>query len=99
MIVYKLCRLLKSGEITSLFINKSKKLPFNKWIKSESYKTKGYKLRPYWHCVLEPKAPHLSKLNRVWVKVEIRDYTSIRRPESQGGIWYLANMIRFLQIL
>jgi len=39
MIAYKLCRKLKNGSITFLFINKSKVLEFNKWLVAESYPT------------------------------------------------------------
>jgi len=97
MIVYKLFRVLKSGEITSLFINKKRKLPYNEWLSAESFPTKGYLLRPYWHCTSEPIAPHLSIKGRIWLKVEIDEFTEFKRPESQGGIWYLANKIKILK--
>jgi len=35
----------------------------------------------------------------VWIKVEIEDTTEHQRPESQGGLWYTANWIKFLEIL
>lgn len=98
MIVYKLCRKLKSGEITSLFINKKRRLPFNEWMEAESYPTSGFAVRPYWHCTSQPVAPHLSEKNRVWVKSEIEDYEEFLRPESQGGCWYLANKIKLIEI-
>lgn len=50
VVAYKLFRELKSGEITSLFINKKVKLPFNEWLEAESYPTKGFAVRPGWHC-------------------------------------------------
>jgi hypothetical protein len=99
MIAYKLCRLKKNGAITSLFINKTVEIPFNEWLNAESHETKGYKYRPYWHCTSKPEAPHLSEKGRVWVEVEIDDYEKFDRPESQGGIWYLANKIKFLKII
>ena len=43
-IVYKLFRELKSGEITSLFINKSEQLKRNVWLEANCYPTKGYKV-------------------------------------------------------
>jgi len=43
MIAYKLCRLMKSGDITPLFINKSFRIPFNEWLEAESHPTKGFK--------------------------------------------------------
>lgn len=99
MIAYKLCRMKKDGNITSLFINKNKPLVFNEWIEAESHPTNGYKLRPFWHCTQNPKAPHLSEKNRVWVKVEIDEYQEFDRPNSQGGMWYLAKRIKLLKIL
>ena len=71
MIVYKLCRKLANGEITSLFINKTERIVFNKWLHAENHPTKGFALRPGWHCTAKPDAPHLSSKGRVWVKVEI----------------------------
>lgn len=99
MIAYKLCRLKKNGEITPLFINKKKNLPLNVWLEAESHPTKGYKLRPYWHCCSKPVAPHLSEKGRVWVKLEIKNYEEFKRPNNQGGMWYLANEIKILEIL
>lgn len=96
MICYKLFRQLKDNSITSLFINKSEKLELNKWLKAKSYPTKGYKFRPYWHCMEKPEAPHLTMKNRVWKKVEIKDYKEFNRPKSQGGKWYLANYIKII---
>jgi hypothetical protein len=60
MIVYKLFRQLKNGDITPLFINKTK-LPFNEWMNAESHPTKVFALRPFWHCTSTPSAPHLSE--------------------------------------
>jgi len=99
MIAYKLCRQLKNGNITSLFINKKKRLPFNEWITSESHPTKGYYIRPYWHCTKTPLAPHLSEKNRVWVETEIEDYYEYARPESQGGMWFLAKRIKLIRVI
>lgn len=96
MKAYKLFRVLKNGEITSLFINKSVRLEKNIWLEAESHPTKGYKERPFWHCTSEPKAPHLSEKNRVWLEVEIKDFTEFKRPDSQGGKWYLAQKIKIL---
>lgn len=96
MIAYKLCRKLKSGDITSLFINKTRKLPYNIWLEAESIPTKGFAVRPFWHCTSQPSAPHLSMKNRVWVKVEMEEYEEFQRPSNQGGLWYLAKKIKFL---
>lgn len=98
MEVFKLCRKLKSGEITSLFINKKRRLPFNEWMEAESHPTSGFAVRPYWHCTSQPVAPHLSEKGRVWIKCEIEDFQEFMRPESQGGCWYLANKIKLIEI-
>ena len=102
-IAYKLFRQLKSGEITSLFINKTRKLPYDEWIESENYPTNGFAKRPGWHCTAEPNAPHLKMVlksgeKRVWKPVLIEDYTEFQRPENQGGLWYLAKRIKILDV-
>jgi len=101
-IAYKLFRQLKSGEITSLFINKSRKLPTMEWMDSENFPTSGFAVREGWHCTAKPDAPHLKmKLKsgeiRVWKRVLIKDYTEFKRPDSQGGLWYLAKEMLILK--
>lgn len=96
VIVYKLFRKLKTGEITSLFINKKERLSYGVWYEAKECPTKGYKFRPYWHCVETPFAPHLSEKNRVWLRVEIGDFIEHKRPEHQGSNWYLAKRIKIL---
>ena len=100
-IAWKLFRELKSGEITSLFINKKVSLPYNVWLDAEPFPTKGFAFRPYWHCTENPVAPHLkmklaSGEQRVWKKVLMEDFEENPRPENQGGMWYLANKIKIL---
>ena len=97
MIAYKLFRRLKSGDITSLFINKKERLQLNKWMQAKSYPTKGFAVRPHWHCTAIPEAPHLSMKNRQWYKVEMQDFSEFQRPQNQGGKWYLANQIRIIE--
>ena len=99
MIAYKLFRVKKNGDITPLFINKSKALPVGVWMDAESHPTKGFAYRPGWHCCFTKNAPHLSEKGRVWAKVEIEDYTTYARPESQGGSWVLANKMRILEVI
>lgn len=99
MKAYKLVRKLKDGNITSLFINKKEKLSFNKWIDAECFPTKGFTIRPFWHCTSQPIASHLSLNNRVWVEVEIEDYKEFKRPENQGGLWFLAKRIKINKII
>lgn len=99
MIAYKLFRVRRDGTIGSLFINKQAKLPIGQWLQAEDHPTPGYKHRPGWHCLAAPKAPHLTEKNRRWCKVEIKNVRSEQRPESQGGLWYLAKKMRILQVL
>lgn len=99
MIAYKLCRKLKSGEISPLFINKKLRMPFNQWMEAECHPTKGFKVRPFWHCTSNPVAPHLSMKGRVWVKIEMKEFEQFMRPENQGGLWFLAKRIKLLEIL
>lgn len=99
MIAYKLFRVLKNGSITSLFINKKERLKINEWLNAKEYPTKGYVFRPQFHCTSKPYAPHLSMKNRKWFKIEMKEYTEIRRPKSQGGLWYLANKIKIIEEL
>lgn len=66
MRAWKLFRQLKSGELTSLFINKKVVLLPGIWIEAQCFPTKGYAVRPFWHCCETPDAPHLSTKNRIW---------------------------------
>jgi len=93
---WKLFSLKKNGEIGSLFINKKQRVPIGEWVNAESHLTKGYKYRPGWHCCEYPNAPHLSLKGRVWKEVLIVDYTTMERPEYQGGTWYVANKLMVL---
>ena len=34
---------------------------------------------------------------RVWRKVLIEDFTEFKRPDNQGGLWYLAKRMKILQ--
>ena len=100
-IAYKLFRELKSGEITSLFINKTRKLPYDEVLDAENYPTSGFAERPGWHCTAKPCAPHLKMVLksgevRDWKKVLIEDYEEVQRPENQGGLWFLAKRIMIL---
>lgn len=99
MIAYKLVRKLKSGQISPLFINKTFRLPFNEWLEAESHPTKGFAYRKGWHCMTKPHAPHLTLRDRVWIEVEIEEYERYLRPESQGGLWALANKIKIIREL
>tara|TARA_R100001086_G_scaffold185745_1_gene104063 strand:- start:27 stop:329 length:303 start_codon:yes stop_codon:yes gene_type:complete len=97
MRAYKLFRQRKNNSLGSLFINKRQVLQTNTWYQAEAHETKGYKFRPYWHSLPQPKASHLSEKNRVWYEIEIDDYQIIERPASQGGTWYLSERVKILR--
>lgn len=99
MKAYKLLKLRKNGTLGSLFINAKAILPLGIWLDAKPYPTKGFALRPGWHCCSKTEAPHLSKKGRVWAEVEIEDYNEHIRPASQGGLWYTANKIKIERIL
>ena len=67
---YKLLRLRKNGTLGSLFINRRAVLPLGIWLPAEEHPTKGYKFRPFWHCLPVPKAPHLTEKGRAWYRGE-----------------------------
>ena len=96
MVGYKFFKVRRNGTLGSLFINKKEILPIGEWINSESYPTKGYKFRPYFHVLPKPVAPHLSIKGREWWKVDMNLSHTMTRPESQGGTWYLASSIKLL---
>ena len=90
---YKLLRLRKNGTLGSLFINRRAVLPLGIWLPAEGHPTKGYKFRPFWHCLSVPESPHLTEKGRAWYRVKMQEVTKMHRPESQGGVWYLAKRI------
>lgn len=102
MRAYKLVRELKNGDITSLFINKNMRYDYGVWYEAQNHPTKGFAERPFFHCTAKMSAPHLKKQlktgeKRVWVELEIDDYTEMNRPENQGGVWYLAKRINIIK--
>lgn len=97
MIGYKLFRVRKDGTLGSLFINARRRLPIGVRMKAESFPTKGFAYRPFWHVTAKPEAPHLSIKGRQWFQVRMGAHTIERRPASQGGLWYLANSITILE--
>lgn len=100
MIAYKLVKQRKDGSLGPLFINARFRIPFDKWLQAEAHKKKGFAFRPGWHCTAKPYAPHLKWTeNRVWCEVEVEDYREENRPVSQGGLWFLANRVKFNRIL
>lgn len=102
MRAYKMVRKLSDGKLYPLFINKTEPTPIGKWMKAECYPTKGFAIRQGWHCCFKPIAPHLKETlangeQRVWVEVEIEDYTTYKRPESQGNDWLLAQKMKIIR--
>jgi len=96
MKAYKLVRKMKDGSIAPLFINRKFRMS-NEWMTAENHPTKGFAVRKGWHCTLTPVAPHLSKKDRVWVEVEVKDYKKYNRPESQGGTWVLSQQMKVIR--
>jgi hypothetical protein len=96
---YKLLKLRRNNTLGPLFINRRQVIEPGTWLKAKCYPTKGYAVRPGWHCTHAPEAPHLSKKGRVWCEVTIKDYTIVDRPVCQGGRWYLANYMKLEKIL
>jgi len=91
---YKLLTLRKDGSLGPLFINRRQRIPIGEWLEAEDHPTRNYAHRPGWHAAPRPCAPHLSSKGRVWMKVEIRDYVTLTRPERQGGTWWLAKRMK-----
>lgn len=97
MTAYKLVRKLKSGGLAPLFINKRLRLPMDEWLEAECHPTKGFAVRAGWHYCFTSLAPHLSDKDRVWIEVEVEDFETHDRPESQGNAWILANRMKVVR--
>lgn len=97
MVGYKLLRQRKDGTLGSLFINRKAVIPVGEWMDAEERPTKGYAVRPGWHCLVVPYAPHLSLKGRVWAMVNVEDYEIIERPVWQGGTWLLAKRMKVIE--
>lgn len=93
---FKLLRVRKDGTLGSLFMDARARLPIGVWLTAENHQKKGYELRPGWHCMPVPNAPHLTMKGRAWFPVEIEDYQLHIKPKSQGGRWYVAQQLRIL---
>lgn len=103
MTAYKLVRKGKDGLLYPLFIHKKEPFKFNEWLIAECYPTKGFAVRQGWHCCFERNAPHLKESlangeQRIWIEVEVEDWESYDRPESQGGAWILAQKMKVLKV-
>jgi len=96
MKAYKLFRQRKNGTLGPLFIDRRLVIEPDTWLDAEKVVTKGYAVRPGWHCCSKKEAPHLSKEGRVWRIVEIDDVEVHERPHTQGGLWYVAQKMKVL---
>lgn len=94
---YKLLRKRRDGSLGPLFINRRQRIPVGVPLPAECHPTKGFTVRPGWHCTAQPQAPHLSLRDRVWCRVKIHDYIAINRPAHQGGRWFLAKHMTVLE--
>lgn len=108
MKAYKLFKIRKDGTLGSLFIGASKVLPIGiemqaekDLLVSENLKRK-FTYRPFWHATSLPKADHLkidAIVKRVWAEVDIKEFTELKRPDYQGGKWFLAERLTIKKIL
>jgi hypothetical protein len=96
---YKLFRRRADGTLGPLFCGRRQRIPIGRWLRAGVHPAKGLALRPGWHCVETPHAPHLSLRGRVWARVEIRGAKRLVRPASHGGAWLLARQMRVLEVL
>lgn len=93
LLAYKLFRERKDGTLGSLFFNPRARIPVGKWLKAKAIRKKGFAFRPGWHACNLPRAPHLSKKNRVWCVVFLDGVTKHQRPATQGGLWFTAERL------
>jgi len=96
---YKLIRKRKDNSLGPLFINCRQRIPIGQWLEAQCIPTKGFAVRPGWHCTLKPVAPHLSTRGRVWCKVDLKGCQTYNRPESQGGTWVLSKRMKVLEVM
>lgn len=100
MTAYKLFRRRKDGTLGPLFINPRQRIPVGEWLQAAAHPTRGFAVRPGWHCTSRPAAPHLKLTrDRVWAEVEVDDFRRFQRPEAQGGEWLLAEKMRVIKVL
>jgi hypothetical protein len=98
MTVYKLMKQRKDGTLGPLFINSSQCIPLGSWLKAESHQTKGFAYRPGFHCTLTPKSHIMEKPGRVWVRVRVKNYKLINKPNSTDQ-WVLAQQMIVDEVL
>ena len=102
---YKLLRLRIDGSLGPLFVGRTQVFTVGNWMNSrEDLPHPGLAHRPGFHCCSTQKAPHIKlKLKngeqRVWCSVSIEKYESYKRPECQGGLWYVAKRMKINEII
>lgn len=102
VIAYKLFHVRPDGTLGPLYINRRQVVPTGEWVEAESHPTKGFKVRPFWHCAGEPELGHIKigardSGRRAWYRVEIEDFEEFPRPKKQGRMWYLAKWLKVLE--
>jgi hypothetical protein len=103
-VAYKLLRVRKDGTLGPLFVGRNIVIPVGEWmIADHSLPHPGLAHRPGFHCCSKKSAPHIklklkSGEQRVWCLVEIEDFKAHERPESQGGLWYVAEKMKIISV-
>ncbi len=99
MRAWKLFHRRPDGSLGPLFINRRLRVPVGTWLEAESHPTKGYAVRTGWHAAPRRFAPHLRQGgDRVWGRVELREFRREERPRAQGQYWYVARRMRVLYV-
>lgn len=99
---WKLFRVRKDGTLGPLFVGRSQVIELGVWYLARTdLPTQGLAYRPGFHCCPHPIAPHLKlKLSngerRVWCKVEVEGVQEYKRPQSQGGWWWLCQHMKVI---
>ena len=94
----------KDGTLGSLFVGRNIVIPVGEWmIADHSLPHPGLAHRPGFHCCSKKSAPHIklklkSGEQRVWCLVKIEDFKAHERPESQGGLWYVAEKMKIISV-
>lgn len=105
MRAYKLLRWRADGTLGPLFVGRDQVIRCGRTLTArDDLPHPGLAHRPGFHCTAKPYAPHIKmKLkngeSRVWCQVIIDDYSTHTRPQSQGGVWYVAKYITVTRIL
>ena len=95
----KLFTLRKDGTLGPLFIGANERIPVGEWYQfNEKLSRKGFADRPAIHAATKD-APHIKPKvgeGRIKKRVLLRNWKTFKRPESQGGDWYIAGEMKVL---